>query len=430
MARSSTKTLQPNLKHMLKSELRTSKPDSSTQNFYSNLAAFTDFSNISDPENFVSVPDDWYIIITDIIASTQAIEKGKYKEVNLLGACCIVAMLNIAKGIEVPFVFGGDGASILIPPDLLDEAKPGLLAVQELARDEFQLEMRIGIVPVEVVLAARFDLKVAKFRFSENYFQAMFTGGGLSYATQIVKEKMFELSSIGIIPSADLSGLECRWQDIPAKHGEIVSLIVMETMTDRSNVNHIYEEVLKEIRMIYGSDEELHPIASHHLNLSFSDKKLALETKAKAGSKHWLQRWLYLLRIKVENLLGLLFMKFKVKFPDIHWGFYKRIVIAATDYKKFDDMLRMVISGDAIQRERLTEYLEDKYIEGKLVYGLHTSDRALMTCLVFERNGRHVHFVDGADGGYVVAAKAMKYRMHHKALNWRTYVNLIRLRKN
>ena len=38
-------------------------------------------------------------------------------------------------------------------------------------------------------------------------------------------------------------------------------------------------------------------------------------------------------------------------------------------------------------------------------------DRALMTCLVFEREGRQVHFVDGADGGYALAAKAMKARM-------------------
>jgi hypothetical protein len=34
-----------------------------------------------------------------------------------------------------------------------------------------------------------------------------------------------------------------------------------------------------------------------------------------------------------------------------------------------------------------------------------------MTCLVFERDGRQVHFVDGADGGYTLAAKKMKERM-------------------
>jgi hypothetical protein len=37
-----------------------------------------------------------------------------------------------------------------------------------------------------------------------------------------------------------------------------------------------------------------------------------------------------------------------------------------------------------------------------------------MTCLVFERNGRQVHFVDGADGGYAIAAKSMKQRINSK----------------
>jgi len=35
----------------------------------------------------------------------------------------------------------------------------------------------------------------------------------------------------------------------------------------------------------------------------------------------------------------------------------------------------------------------------------------LMTCLVFERHGQQVHFVDGADGGYAAAAKEMKKRL-------------------
>jgi hypothetical protein len=50
------------------------------------------------------------------------------------------------------------------------------------------------------------------------------------------------------------------------------------------------------------------------------------------------------------------------------------------------------------------------------VYGLHISDRALMTCLVFERNGRQVHFVDGADGGYALAAKEMKQKLSEQKL--------------
>ncbi|HBU76611.1 MAG TPA: hypothetical protein DEF18_00775 [Muricauda sp.] len=31
-----------------------------------------------------------------------------------------------------------------------------------------------------------------------------------------------------------------------------------------------------------------------------------------------------------------------------------------------------------------------------------------MTCMVFDRKDRHLHFVDGASGGYALAAKQMK----------------------
>ncbi|MFN8780896.1 MAG: DUF3095 family protein, partial [Pseudanabaena sp.] len=82
-----------------------------------------------------------------------------------------------------------------------------------------------------------------------------------------------------------------------------------------------------------------------------------------------------------------------------------------TDFKKFDDVLRMVVSGTTQQRKKIIDYLEKKFQEGRLVYGFHVSDRDLMTCLVFDRDGRQVHFVDGADGGYALAAKKMKERM-------------------
>jgi hypothetical protein len=70
--------------------------------------------------------------------------------------------------------------------------------------------------------------------------------------------------------------------------------------------------------------------------------------------------------------------------------------------------------GSKIKRKQLASYLEENYRQGKLVYGLHISDQVIMTCLVFERNGNQVHFIDGADGGYAIAAKGMKQRINSK----------------
>jgi hypothetical protein len=45
-----------------------------------------------------------------------------------------------------------------------------------------------------------------------------------------------------------------------------------------------------------------------------------------------------------------------------------------------------------------------------MVYGIHIANRAQMTCMVFNYSGRHLHFIDGADGGLFMAAKALKRR--------------------
>ncbi|NES21295.1 MAG: DUF3095 domain-containing protein [Symploca sp. SIO3E6] len=120
---------------------------------------------------------------------------------------------------------------------------------------------------------------------------------------------------------------------------------------------------------------------------------------------------LYFLQILLENCLGWFLMKYKIQSADGNWGTYKNHLITTTDYQKFEDMLKMTLDGNSQQREQLTRYLEHNYQKGKLVYGLQVADGALMTCLVFERHGQQVHFVDGANGGYTAAAKKMKERL-------------------
>ncbi|OWF65200.1 hypothetical protein B6A14_05155 [Polynucleobacter hirudinilacicola] len=47
------------------------------------------------------------------------------------------------------------------------------------------------------------------------------------------------------------------------------------------------------------------------------------------------------------------------------------------------------------------------FAEGKLNYGTHYSNRTLMTCFVSSIE-KHIHLVDGADGGYAYAATKLK----------------------
>ena len=104
-------------------------------------------------------------------------------------------------------------------------------------------------------------------------------------------------------------------------------------------------------------------------------------------------------------------MKMKTETKNVKWGEYKSQVAANTDYKKFDDKLRQVLSGTGEQRQQLTAFLEERFQRRELVYGIHVASTALVTCLIFNYNGAHVHLVDSDNGGYAVAATQMKKQL-------------------
>ncbi|MGB7522496.1 MAG: DUF3095 domain-containing protein, partial [Spirulinaceae cyanobacterium] len=370
-----------------------------------------------------SIPLDWYIVITDVIGSTKAIEAGKYKDVNYLGASSIVAVLNIADKLEIPFVFGGDGASLAIPPSLYLATKKALLGLRKLAKEEYDLDLRVGAVPIEEVIRAGYEVKIAKWRVSKNYSQAVFIGGGLTYATELIKSSVnshlyqYSCSNTDFSHNeVSLEGLECRWQDIFSKSGETISLIVQSTDRNFDSSHQVYRNFLKKVYKLYGIQNDYHPVTKETLNLSFSYRNLRSEVNSRTQGQGGLHKGLCFLKLAFINALGWLLMKFEPRLGDMDWGKYKDILLATSDYQKFDDMLRMVIASNSSKRKQLVKYLEKQFRAGKLVYGIHKSDRALMTCLVFERNGKQVHFVDGADGGYTLAAKAMKQKIESQSL--------------
>ena len=83
-----------------------------------------------------------------------------------------------------------------------------------------------------------------------------------------------------------------------------------------------------------------------------------------------------------------------------------------SDHQKFDDMLRMILDCTEEETMRIEEYLQQGRKRGDLSYGIHYSSASLMTCYVNGLgDGDHIHFIDGGDGGYAVAAKQLKHQL-------------------
>jgi hypothetical protein len=201
--------------------------------------------------------------------------------------------------------------------------------------------------------------------------------------------------------------LRCPWQDIPSQHGEILSLIVMALTSTSQQESQIYQDVLEQINTIYGEAINFKPVGIESLRFALRSQILYKEAQVLYQAKSWLHKQIYLW----IRQLSILLINFSILLAIKNGKTYKASLIADSDYQKFDDTLRMVISGNAAQREKLIGYLEKQYQEGKLVYGFHVSDRALMTCLVSESQDRHIAFIDGADGGYALAAKVLKEKL-------------------
>ncbi len=86
-------------------------------------------------------------------------------------------------------------------------------------------------------------------------------------------------------------------------------------------------------------------------------------------------------------------------------------MVGNTNFKKFDGVLREVISGSKNDRAELETYLQQLYLNYECVYGIHATDSALITCIINNRSGDHLHFVDRSDGGYAAAAEKMKQQI-------------------
>ncbi len=392
-------------------------PDrNASDDFFKNLPLLKNYRDVTVAANFRPAPPDWHVVIADVVNSTAAIKSGEYKNVNVLGAMTIIGLLNAAGKTQFPFVFGGDGASILIPPSLLPAARQVLHAAKNRAKEHFNLSLRVGIVPVERVAADGFSIGVAKLIVSEFFDQAVFSGGGLSRAEQLVKRspdgRSYELPDDPTVTDADFSGLECRWNPVRSEKGEIVSLLIHANGGSDHAKNELYREAVAKIESIFGESAGYRPATETTLVLTSDKKDMRAELHAKHGHRPaWIQ-WLCLRLFLFQNRLGTVFFGKPMRFAGVDWRNYKKILIQNTDHQKFDDMIRMVISCSTTDRQRFEQYLREQHSMGRLNYGLHITDSALLTCLVFDRLNRHFHFVDGSNGGYALAARAMKEQVH------------------
>lgn len=385
-----------------------------SEQFYRNLPIVDSFELASDSGNHADIPHDWVVVVADVMGSTVQIEKGNYKSVNTVGAMVIIGIVNINRDIEIPYIFGGDGATLAIPPVMMEDAKKSLLAIKELAKNSFGIDLRVGMVPVECIEAEQGRCRISKFHASSHITQSVFSGRGWEMAESLIKNpdraKDFLVPEDGsIVAKGDFSGLECRWNSIPSFKDHKICILVQAMDSHPHQQYLIYQNVMKNIFAIYGESKDHHPIRSDLLSLTLNPFKLVNE--AKVHCRTFGKRCKFILNSLLGNLAGKIIFKFGIDTKQVRWSKYVGDMIDNTDYRKFDGALKMVLDGSDQQKADLIKLLDRMKAKKEICFGIHTSNAVLMTCLIFSYNGNHAHFVDGADGGYSMAAKQLKKQL-------------------
>lgn len=380
----------------------------STAKFYAEIESFSDFSQVANTSNYTTAPDDWYVVIADIQGSTRAISEGRYKQVNMIGAACINAVLNISTQGEIPYVFGGDGATLLTPAHRVDACRKTLLGVRRLAESKFDLSLRVGIVPVARIHECEGQkVLVGKYQLSPGNMLATFSGGGIELAERWIKSDPAYLVDDDDDESPDLSGLSCRWEPLVSENGVMLSMLMQACSDNATEKAEIYRGLIDTIGEITTSSANSgKPVCNANMKFRWPPRGLQAEIDATVGNRNR-ATW------ALQLYLGSLFQWFLDRFDMTAGGYrgkqYRVELRDNTDYRRFDDTLRILLDCTLEQADEIDAMLALRAQRGELVYGLHRADSALMTCLVFNLDkGEHIHFVDGSDGGFTSAAKNLK----------------------
>ena len=237
---------------------------------------------------------------------------------------------------------------------------------------------------------------------------AVFLGDGIELMESSIKGRadntLMALAVIGETDDdgqpPDLTGLSCRWSPLKSARGKMVALVLR-----CADHGALHAELTK-----LAGVPALNAASLENLQSRWPPKGLIREAKARRRGKSLV---LTAAQVAWDTLIAYIFFKFKLTAGKFSAERYRdELQRGAVDFARTGITLALVFDCPADRIDAIRGYLEARSGEGEFHYGMHISDHAVMTCLVMSaEDGKHVHFVDGGDGGYTKAATQMKGRL-------------------
>jgi hypothetical protein len=228
----------------------------------------------------------------------------------------------------------------------------------------------------------------------------MISGGGIEQAEALSKTSdSFAIAGTGEASEPDLTGLSCRWQPLKTTNGVMLSIIIRARQDAAALVpayRDIYERIQKQLA------HDVCPVAISALKMRWPPRGIGLERAFGNNTR----------KIAMQSFFQYLSTATGITIGGYSGQAYAASLPAHSDYRKFADSLRMVIDCSVAEADAIESILSESQRAGIIDFGIHRADAALLTCFVQTTNDAgHVHFVDGSNGGYAMAAQTLKDRL-------------------
>jgi hypothetical protein len=358
------------------------------------------YRSLIDQNKTTEVPSSWFFVLADIKGSTQASQKGQYERVNYIGSAAIAAVRNEFGNKSIPFVFGGDGATFLVPPENLERLLAVLNALKDLALNQMGFHLRVEAIKIERVRAKQAIIRCGFVRVGPSEGFHFFRGNGISVAEKMLKNGEGDtFAAYSQLSPVNLKGLSCRISPFQPLNGTILNVII-EPLGSLEDEDRIFEEIFLSCKNFNG----LCPITIQNHFRPWISSKPFIEARLNKKStllmfiEYFITKLLFKLNIR-NSVVGL---------PTE----YTEALLIQSDWIKMDGYLRMVLDVDQKTKAQLISTLESLSALKKIRFGISHSDSVVMTCHLFSAEKQeHVHFVDGSSCGLTRAATNLKDKL-------------------
>lgn len=374
--------------------------------FYKNLPiqnlAVTDV--LSDAKHFKNVPKDWHIVVVDVESSTQAVKHMLHHPVNYASSLSVIVVLNeIAKiddTVDIPFFFGGDGASFLIPDAMEQRIVMVLENVKEMIFKDYFLSLRVGSIQIaELNKSVESSIKISRIQLTEYIDFPIAYGNGLKVGEDFIKS---QFSDDKLKPRSEMfinvNGCECRWSKIPPPRKNQKVLCFIATPFNLEALDILYG-ISKKLDLIFGDYLERLPVTVKGLNEMDSVYDIH-----NAYTDYFENSLLETISLALGSISETAYNASRSS------DTFKKVLALSSVALLIDGSYCDIVIGTDTQIDKFITYLTTLEEAKKIIFGSHITDSAILSCHIAQKNKSYMHLMDANEGGFSTAAKMLKIK--------------------